>query len=175
MTGRQQEEIERLFRQYGEGVASFVLARVGSAELAEEITSRVFLTVVRQFGQQNRSPAGWLWAIVRTELARHFRECREVHAGVELLADAAGPPEQLVRRETHARLQAALERLSEDEQQIVYMKFFQDMRNQEIAAATGLTASHVGVIVFRTLKQLRALMEREETVRAAQSHRGDER
>ena len=39
------EKIEQLFVQYGRGVGGYVLARVGDADLAEEITARVFLTV----------------------------------------------------------------------------------------------------------------------------------
>ena len=41
--------MERLFRQYGRGVGGYLLARTGDPELAEEITARVFLTVVRRY------------------------------------------------------------------------------------------------------------------------------
>ncbi|MCY3020733.1 MAG: sigma-70 family RNA polymerase sigma factor [Planctomycetota bacterium] len=187
MTSEQQEQIESLFLRYADGIGSYVLARVGNAELAEEITSRVFLTVVRHYGQQRESVAGWLWAIVRTEIARSYRDRprgatmpqpsgpldgdsrASCGAAVPAARDADLPPEQAIRRETQIRLQAALGRLGDDEQRIVYMKFFQDVSNREIAAATGLSANHVGVIVFRTLKKLRELMERDETNCAAGS------
>src|SRR5437764_4102078 len=68
--------IERLFRKYGKGVGSYVYARLGDADLAESITSAVFLVVVRRFEQCRSSPAGWIWSIVRSELARHFRDRR---------------------------------------------------------------------------------------------------
>jgi DNA-directed RNA polymerase specialized sigma24 family protein len=54
---------------------------------------------------------------------------------------------------------AALERLPADLHEIVYMKFFLDMRNLDIAEATGLSSSHVGVKVHRTLRQLRRLLQ----------------
>lgn len=56
-------KVEAMFRQYGRGVGSFVLARVGDADVAEAITSNVFLIVVRQIEQCRTSPAAWLWSI----------------------------------------------------------------------------------------------------------------
>jgi RNA polymerase sigma-70 factor, ECF subfamily len=161
LTSRQQEEIEALFLKYGRGIGSYVLARVGNAELAEEITSKIFLRVVRFYGQQRESAAGWLWSIVRSEVARNFRDRRAVVSidDSNMATSETMPAQQLIDRETNVQLHRALSQLSEDDQQIVYMKFFQDMSHQEIAEAAGITPNNVGVIVFRTLKTLRELMQ----------------
>jgi DNA-directed RNA polymerase specialized sigma24 family protein len=66
------QKVEVLYRRYGKGVASFVLARVGDPHVAESITAGVFLLVVRRFEQCRGSPIAWLWSIVRTEVARYF-------------------------------------------------------------------------------------------------------
>ena len=161
MTDQQRRTIEELFARYGPGVGSFVLARVGDRDAAEEITSRVFAIVVRKIGSCRHSPAGWLWAIVRTQLAQHFRRRRHTETS-ERLADPAEPPDvRAERREMQRRTRLALGRLPEDHQKLLYMKFYQDMRNVDIAQATGLSASNVGVLVHRSLKRLRALLEAE--------------
>jgi RNA polymerase sigma-70 factor (ECF subfamily) len=154
------DKIEALFRTYARGVGRYVMARVGDAELAEAITSRVFMIVVRSIEQCKGSAVSWLWAIVRSELARHFRD-RKTHAQLdESLPDRADEPaEQAASREMQAAARAALQRLSEEAQQLVYMKFFQGMANKDIATATGLTASNVGVLIHRALKQLRGYLE----------------
>lgn len=158
------EAIEQLFVQYGRGVGSYVMARVGDADLAEEITARVFLTVVRRFGQCRGSAVGWLWAIVRSELARHFRGPRRPDPLSDEVVDPAdGPPERAERREMHLRMRTALEALSDGEHEIVYMKFFLQLRNKEIAEAMGMTASNVGVKVHRALKRLHEMLETEPT------------
>jgi RNA polymerase sigma-70 factor, ECF subfamily len=158
--GDSQREIEQLFRAHGKGVGGYILARVGDPELAEEITARVFLTVVRRYHQQRGSVLGWLWAIVRTELARHFRQRQPQSPPSESLpAPAELPPEQLARRELHDCLRAALGKLSEEQRQLIGLKFFLNLRNQEIAAATGLTPSNVGVKLHRALKELRLLLD----------------
>jgi RNA polymerase sigma-70 factor (ECF subfamily) len=154
------QQIEDLFRTHSRGVGSYVYTRVGDAELAEAITSRVFLIVVRNFDQCTSNRTAWLWSIVRSELARHFRD-RKLHDEIdESVPDrSAEPLEQVAAAETAARLRAAMERLTEEQQKVVYMKFFQQMANHEIAVASGLTASNVGVIVHRALKALRAIIE----------------
>ncbi|MCI0459399.1 MAG: sigma-70 family RNA polymerase sigma factor [Gemmataceae bacterium] len=152
-------EIEQLFRTHGRGVGNYVLARVGDPELAEEITSRVFLIVVRRYHQRRGSILAWLWAIVRSELARHFRERRQhTPPPDDLPAPLELPPEQLARRELHAALQTALGKLSDEQQQLLGLKFFLGLRNQEIATTTGLTPSNVGVKLHRALRELRDLL-----------------
>jgi len=152
------KKIEDLFLRCGRGVGSYVLLRVGSAELAEEITARVFLAVVRSIHQQNGSLLGWLWAIVRSELARHYRERPYQTYPAQLAATAALPYELLERQERDELLHDALRRMPDEHQQLLSLKFYMGLSNIEIAQATGLTASNVGVRIHRCLKNLRELM-----------------
>jgi len=152
--------IEEMFRQYGRGVGSYVLARVGNADAAETITSNVFLIVVRRIEQCRTSPAAWLWSIVRSEIARHFRQHRATAPIEESHPDPAlSPPEVAARNEMQARIRAALACLSDDQQRIIYLKYFLDVPNTEIASELNLSTTNVGVIVHRAVKRLRELME----------------
>lgn len=163
LSGEHRERAERMFRAYGAGVGGYVLARVRDAELAEAITSGVFLIVVERIGQCRSSEAGWLWSIVRSEIARHFRDRRDHDPLDEAVADGAmSPPERIARDEMQAHLAEAMRNLSEEQQELIGMKFFLDMSNLDIAAATGKTASNVGVMLHRAVKQLRSLMQRVE-------------
>jgi RNA polymerase sigma-70 factor, ECF subfamily len=162
-------QVEELFNTYARGVGGYLFARVADADLAEAITSRVFLIVVRNIEQCKGSAVAWLWSIVRSELARHYRD-RKRHAPLDESVPGDGadePPEQASKREMRERTRRALERLPEEHQQLVYMKFFQGMPNKDIAAATGMTASNVGVLIHRALKQLRAYLEPAQTAAVA--------
>lgn len=160
MTLGRQQEIERLFREHGKGVGGYVFARIGDAELAEEITARVFLQVVRAFDQLRGPPLPWLWSIVRNELARHFRKPAILRSLDEALLDTKLLPDDEAERKEHSLLlKAAIDRLDEVDRELIGMKFFLHMHNRDIALALGLTASNVGVRLFRALGQLRGLME----------------
>lgn len=154
------KKIEELFHRYGAGVSRYVLLRVGSPELAEEITARVFLSVVRNIHQQNGAVVGWLWAILRTELSRHFRQHGHQGYPADLACSLASPSEQLERQERDELLHAALKQLPDDAQQLVSLKFFLGVSNLEIAQTLGLTPSNVGVRLHRTLKELRDLLQK---------------
>ena len=112
-------------------------ARVGDPHVAESITAGVFLLVVRQFDQCRGSPVAWLWSIVRQEVARYFRDKREVAPlDVEPTDYSADPRRLAERTEIDARMGGAIQRLSDEQQTLVYMKFFLDMPNTEIANAS---------------------------------------
>ena len=151
------EMVESLFRKYGRGVGNYVLARVGSVDLAESITSGVFLIVVERIEQCRSSPAAWLWSIVRSEIARHFRQHRPTGpvASQEPIDSSPQPGELAARREMQIQMRLALESLTDEQQRLIYLKFFQDMSNAEIAEALGLSPSNVGVIIHRAVKRLR--------------------
>ncbi len=153
------KKIEELFHRYGAGVSRYVLLRVGSPELAEEITARVFLNVVRNFQQQNGAVVGWLWAIIRSELSRHFRQHSHLAYPADLASSLPTPSELLERQERDELLHAALKQLSDDAQQILSLKFFLDVSNVEIAQTLGLTPSNVGVKLHRALRELRELLQ----------------
>lgn len=154
------KQVEELFLRYAAGVGRYVRLRVGSAELAEEITSRVFLAVVRNIHQQRGSPVGWLWAILRSELVRHFRERPHRDYPPDLIASDSPPEVAYERKEEDRLLREAVRKLSEDDQQLISMKFFFALGNQEIAEAVGLTPSNVGVKLHRALKELRDLLQK---------------
>jgi len=155
-----QRQIDQMFRQYGRGVGSYIMARVGNADVAEMITSNVFLIVVRRIEQCRTSPTAWLWSIVRSELARHFRQYRPTDTLEESHPDPAlSPPEAAARNEMQANIRNALARLNEEQQHIIYLKYFMDVPNTDIARELSLSSSNVGVIVHRAVKRLREIME----------------
>ena len=162
MTPEQKLQIERLFRDYARGIGGYALARLGDAARAEEVTARVYLQVVKAIGQLRGPPAPWLWAIARNELAREARPIRLMtQLPDELLELRPSVDEAAVQQEASDELQVALARLTDDQQQMIWLKFYQESTNAEIATALGLTASNVGVRLYRSLQELRGILERE--------------
>jgi RNA polymerase sigma-70 factor (ECF subfamily) len=162
LSSADRQQIEDLYRRYGKGVGSYVLSRTKDRELAESITARVFLTVVRRFDQCQGNLVAWLWSIVRSELARHFRD-RKVHEPLlaEPPTEHGDPSRAAEQSELAQRMAEALSALGEPAHSLVYMKFFLDMSNLDIAEALKMTPSNVGVAAHRAIKRLRSLMEQD--------------
>lgn len=77
------------------------------------------------------------------------------------LPGGAGPPELLAGRETSSRLLNLLEALPANQQEVIRLKFQNDLKYREIAEITGLSVSNVGFQLHAGLKRLRELMKDE--------------
>jgi len=133
---------------------------------ANDLTSAVFERAVRKLDRYDPArgaPNTWLFAIARNMLNSHWRAAARhktlpLEAVEEQLAFDPPPEEVVVGRETRRELIEALGSLDDRERDLIALKFSALITNREIASLTGLTESHVGVILFRALRKLRALL-----------------
>lgn len=159
------EQFSRLYRDYLPRVLNYLRLRVGEEGLAEELTAATFAQAFAKRHQLRVAEAfpGWLFRIAHNEVAQYFRRRRPSVAQTDdfdLLLTLPGgdlPPEEVVhQRQQWQAIAQALRQLPQREQEIIELKFIAGLSNVQIAEATGLTPSNVGVIVFRALQKLRA-------------------
>ena len=141
--------------------------RVDDEALAQDLTAATFEQALAHLDQL-RSPGafgGWLFRIARNELAQYYRRRRghlTLEAVTERSDDAPSVEEQTERSEELTRLLATVRTLSEREQEIIGLKFIGGLNNRQIGQAMGLRAGHVAVILYRAIRRLRDLLEKEE-------------
>ena len=142
-------------------VYNYVRYRVGDAEAADDVVSRIFEKALDRLGSYDpdRAPFdAWLFAIARNAVVDHFRGRRLGQMSLEEGMEPAGlePPAQdaLELEEFRHELLDALRRLDDRERELLALKFGAGMKSRDIAAHTGLGESHVGVILFRAVKKL---------------------
>src|SRR5690606_33698947 len=68
------------------------------------------------------------------------------------------PSRAMEERERHAEVMALLERLPENQREVIRLKFQGDLSYKEISDVTGLSVSNVGFLIHTGIKRLRALM-----------------
>ena len=85
------------------------------------------------------------------------------HSSVELLgqlrADAPSPLEDAIRRELAQRFVTALEQLSEMDREVISMRHFEQMTNQEVAEALECSHATAGMRYLRALRRLRKVLK----------------
>jgi RNA polymerase sigma-70 factor (ECF subfamily) len=156
-----------IYDHYFPRVYNFVRYRVGDAQAADDVTAQVFERVLANLGRYRpeRAPFGaWLFGIARNAVADHLRaQKRRRWLSLDALRDRASarpqPDEIVVRDEARAALLAALACLSERERDLLAIKFAAGLTNRRIAELTGLSASNVGVILYRAVRRLRAHLD----------------
>lgn len=155
---------EELYNHYFRIIYNLTYVQVRNAETADDIVSETFFKVARSLSKFDKSRASfstWINRIAQRTLIDFFRsQGRNQETDWDDDFDAPSSPaeqpeEKFLKDENKKLLLKALEKLSPRERQIVTMKYFDDMSNVEIAEALELTASNVGIILFRAMGKLK--------------------
>lgn len=133
-------------------------------ERARDVVQETLLQLYRQDRSSlTGTIAPWLFRVCRNRALDVQRKEQLMSSATELdlqtLPGGTGPEEQLVQLETNVRLLGLLELLTENQQEVIRLKFQNDLSYSEIAEITGMTVSNVGVLLHTGLKKLRALMK----------------
>ena len=76
----------------------------------------------------------------------------------QLVDGEATPATAAIRQELEKRFQSVMAFLEEDDREIILMRHFEQLTNQEVAAALGLTEAAASMRHLRALRRLRALL-----------------
>lgn len=155
-------DFTEVYDQYFRQILNFVRYRVGDLHAAEDLTAVIFEKVLHGLPRYRAGAAPfsvWLFRIARNTVNDYYRrEKRNRTVPLEHLpewgTDEDGPAERVLEQETRAELNAAIRRLGGREQEILALKFAARFTNREIARTMGLSDSHVGVILYRTIQRL---------------------
>jgi RNA polymerase sigma-70 factor (ECF subfamily) len=110
--------------------------------------------------------APWLFRVCRSRaLDAHRKEQRMSIAtdlDLQTLPASHDPPDALAAQETNSRILVLLESLPANQQEVIRLKFQNNLSYREIAEVTGLSISNVGVQLHNGLKQLRQKLKTDE-------------
>jgi len=163
LTPADEGDWDALYAEQLPRVYNFFRYRVGDGPEAEDLTSITFEKAWRARYRYRRDLGAfstWLMTIARhVAIDAHRRRAGRVHVPLEE-ADgvAAGltPEEMALRRADGERLAQLLAALPERERELLALKYGAGLTNRAIARLTGLTATNVGTILHRTIRDLRA-------------------
>ena len=165
--------VRDLYRHFLPPVYAYIAYRVGSVQDAEDLTSETFLRVIEHLPtwewRGEHSFAAWLFRIAHNVVGDWQR--RTQRHGMQLNVDdlpslhahALLPEDALLQREQFAQLRRLIGTLAPRRQEVITLKFFAGLRNQEIAAVLGLDERTVASHLCRALEDLhRKFMEEDK-------------
>jgi RNA polymerase sigma-70 factor (ECF subfamily) len=160
-----------LFDRYYPRIARYCLRRLPTREIAEDVTSDVFLQVAAHLadfaGQSEIDFRCWLFRIATNAIVAHERQARR-RSRLWQTAAARG---QFDRPSANHSLEARLDRLDwpavreaigqldERDQTIVTLRFFADCSHEEIAQTVDANVGAVRTALSRALERLRGKLE----------------
>ncbi len=149
------------YDQYKHKIFSYLYYRSGRNKgLAEDLTADVFLKALQKFSTYNpeKSFQAWIFAIAHNHLVDHFRKNRttvnldDVENVVESSSD---PKSSLSRRVATEEVEQLLQELSDEEKEILLMRYHQELSMKDIADTVERPEPTVRVIVHRAIEKMR--------------------
>lgn len=166
-----QQAMAAIYETHVDRIYRYIVYRVGSESDAEDLTAEVFLNMVA--GLPNYEVTGapfeaWLYRIAARRVADFYRQrgrLKESDLSENLVGSAAQPEEQMLEQQEVAELHAALGQLSEDEQQILILRFVERKSHQAVADILDKQVSAVKTAQYRALRRLSGLLGSESKAR----------
>jgi len=159
-----------LYDEYFRRVYNYARYRCSDTHTADDLTAAIFEQVFNRLCDYDpqRGPFGaWLFTIARGVVGHHLRsECANRWLPLDEISEipdgSPTPEDRLIRSEAQNRLLAALAYLSDRDRDLLSLKFAARLTNRRIAEITGLSDNNVGIILYRAIHKLRAVLDQKE-------------
>jgi len=155
------EAFARLYACYVERITRYVYFRVTDHQLAEDITSRIFIKMLEKLKtyQAGQSPViAWLYRMAHNAVIDHYR-LKRTFISLEDVNQAEvrhedGIDEKLDLQVKSQQLRAALQVLTEEQQRVLILRFIDGLSTREIARQLGKRQGAVRGLQMRALQKL---------------------
>ncbi len=177
-----QEALTQVYQSYHAAIYRYIYHHLGDAQTAQDLASDVFrrfLQALRNGGGPTRQLKAWLYRVAHNLIVDELR--RRKHRDHRSLDDMPGDAlrdgafnlDNLVGDAiAMERVRHALLTLTEEQRQVVVLKFLEGMSNAEVAEITGKTIGAVKALQHRALDALRAqLVAQSPTAHSLSSER----
>ena len=159
-----------MYQRQAPVIFAYLCHHTSSREDAEDLLLEVFLAALehRKFpALGEKEQQAWLWAVARNKVVDHYRRSTR-HPSVTLKQVAEtvyeneelAPEQVTLRHEEYAQLHATLKELPALQQEVLRLRFGNNLRCTEIAAILEKSEGSVRMLLSRTLKLLRTIYEK---------------
>lgn len=152
-----------LYERYVTRIYNYIYYRTGNVHDAEDLTARVFYRAMRHIHNYNDRGlpiSAWLYRIAHNLVANWHRDnSRRKEIPLEDMLLGSGedfhPEQELLISEEQQRLLGIIRNLPEERQQLLILKYIENLSNAEIGQIMDRTEGAVKSLYHRTLLSLR--------------------
>jgi len=160
------DNFSKIYDQYVTKIYRFIYLKVSSQEVAEDLSSEVFMRTWETYKGQAQNPKSkiqniqaYLYQVARNIVADHYRAKKikivSVEETIEIVDSAHSLQDQAVLSLEMDRIQKALATMQDDYQNLIIWRYLDELSVAEIAQITGKTEENVRVGIHRALQALK--------------------
>jgi len=155
-----QQYFEELLQRFEVPLLQYATRITGNSERARDVVQETFIKFQRNGAVAPEKTATWLFTVCRNGALNTCRkEKRMMYLNEELIESREDeqpmPFERIEQKEASGFLMKILATLPARQQEVLQLKFQNDLSYQQIAGITKTTANSVGVLIHTALKTLR--------------------
>lgn len=149
-----------IYDEYLPKIYRFVYYRIRHPEIAEDLTSAIFLKVVQNWDSYKPGPVGigpWLYKIARNTVIDYSRTNKST-ADLSEAEHVASSHDVLGDTDTALKLdwvKAQLENLSEVQREVLMLRVWDNLSHREISETLGISESNSKVSFSRAISALK--------------------
>ncbi len=169
---------DELLARYQDKLYNYILFNVRNQELAEDVFQETFVKAIVTIQQRRYTPDGrfgaWITRIAHNLVIDSFRSDRNENTisnddtEVDLFNDADLCDDniemQMVNEQTLADVRMLVDALPDNQREVVYMRYYQDLSFKEIAEITGVSINTALGRMRYALLGMRRMAEEKDIV-----------
>lgn len=158
------DKMSLLYERYNRQLYRFLFNMTRQKELSEDMVQNVFLRILKYpesfigFGEFKM----WIYHIARNALYDHFRKVKSTppHSDIKDYEDKLeghySADEHIQKEQELGILKSAMDKLSDENRELIILCRFQELKYSEIATILNTTEGAIKVRVHRALNQLKS-------------------
>jgi RNA polymerase sigma-70 factor (ECF subfamily) len=160
------EALGEIFDLYNPRLYGYAYRLTGEDAVARDIASETFyrfLLALRGGGGPHDHLAAYLYRVAyHLVIDRHRRQpYADLSLDESLTADHAGMDENAMNTESQSLARNALWQLTDEQRQVIVLKYFEELTNEEVAVALNKPVGAVKSLQARALAALRRILSQE--------------
>lgn len=159
--------LHQLYERYYPKIYNYAFLQMGDVHAAEDLTSDVMLKMLESIHKYNFRglPFGaWVFRIARNrliDLHRRRKRRGEVDLSETISGTLASPESMAERALERGQMQIALKHLTDEQRQVIVLKFIQGFDNRSVGRIMGRSEGAVKSLQHRALGSLRRVLSGE--------------
>jgi RNA polymerase sigma-70 factor, ECF subfamily len=163
-----QDSLRVIYERYFPSIYQFLRLRINDREQARDIAADVFVdffVAIRGKNPPHTSLRAWLFRVARNKLYDHYGHQKQFPMTTLEdwlpISSEQSPEMEMLRSLRVERVQRVLRMLNAEQQEVLILRFGQELSLQETADLMDKSVSAVKSLQFRAVETLRALLDVE--------------
>jgi RNA polymerase sigma-70 factor (ECF subfamily) len=168
-----EKAFSKIYKRFYQQVYRYIYYRTNDRNVAEDLTAETFLKVlqsIKTYRKDARSFLPWIIKIAYRLIVDHYRAVdksrrfsdEQLELGIDLKTSSQLIEEDIINRLDGEIVWRAVRMLTDEQQQVIYLKFGLGFSNREVAEILGKREGAIKSLQIRALDSLKRIFSRIE-------------